>query len=436
MANLIEKHRIMLESKRYGSLNESQIGPMAQLLENQDKELKSLKESGTVTADVAQYLPILVPLIRRTYPNLIANTIAGVQALQAPTGAIFALTGRLLGKDKSADSHISGNKGQILVMADASGIDVNTDITGETNTASKGKVVYKEGNKVLVSLTGDAFVTNETIGGKKVEAVYSNEAAFQTILTGYTGPVDTATGETEGVDMKEVGLVVEKVEAKVQTRNLKGRYTLETLQDLKSLYGADAEKEVMTILSNEVQREIDNEVRDYVNKAAYQLPDFDFADGGRWDIEKIRTLTLKIANEAREISRTSRRGPGNVLLVSPKIATALEAVGNFVLSPASGSINVQETGINPVIGKFDNKYTVAVDNFADNDYFTILYKGSDKDAGVFFAPYVGLTFVKVVDPESGNPAIILKTRYDILDNPLGASNFMRTAVVNLGNIIK
>lgn len=437
---LKNKHKDILYSKNFEALKDNQLNNMAILMENQTQDYKKLLTENSASGDVAQFIPLLIPIVRRTFPKLIANHIAGVQAMTAPQGALFAMTARYTGEGTDTGD-VSNAKGQIVVFKENTENKVVVGKEAIQDTTNKAVIKYiEDGGKVaLVNFTEGAPLKagKITVDGKELEAVavYSNEAHFHKVLKNYAGPLDVADGEAEGDTMKTLSLLVEKVDAKAKTRNLKGQYTIEMANDLKAMHGADAEKEIMEILSKEVQVEIDREVISKINGSATTLPDIDIAaSSGRWDIEKFRNLSLRIANEAREIGRLTRRGSGNVLLVSPKVATALEQVGNFILSPSKGNIDAAGSGLNPVLGMFDNKFKVVVDNFCDNEYFTVLYKGSDKDAGVFFAPYVGLTFVRVVDPASGQPSIILKTRYDVVNNPLTPEAYSRTANINFNGV--
>lgn len=434
--NMISKHRRILEHRSFDKISDNMLGNMAILMDNQNEEYKRIITESSNAGDVAQFLPVLVPIVRRVYPKLIANHITGVQAMTAPQAALFALTARYTGE--GTESITPTNKGQVLVVNgdDLSKLKVS-DITGKTNTSATGKVIHIEDNKILVKVNdyNNLFVSGEKfeIDGTEftITQAFSNEAYFQKLFSNYSGPVSTAEGEALGEDMKTLGLTVERVDAKAKTRKVKGKYTMEMINDLKALHGADAETEIMDILGKEVQMGIDREVVDFVNANTTLRSDVNIqAQGvGRWEIEKLRAISLAIANSAREVGLRNRRGSANVVLVSPKVATALEQIGNFILSPSKSTINAYDSGIDPVLGNFDNRYKVIVDNFATSEYYTALYKGNDKDAGVYFAPYIGLSFVKVVDPSSGQPSVILMTRYDIVGNPLGAENFAESASV-------
>jgi hypothetical protein len=231
-----------------------------------------------------------------------------------------------------------------------------------------------------------------------------------------------------GTDMKEVGFGIEKVLVEAKSRALKGKYTIEMLQDLRAMHGLDAEKEIMDLMAQELKLEIDREIVGAVNGIATATADATISTySGRWEIEKMRMLAIRLSNEARTIGTQTRKGAGNTLLVSPRVATILENIGTFVLAPVKSGIDSVISGVSPSVGTFDGRYKVITDNFADTDYATVLYKGaSNKDAGIFFAPYQGAAFQKVTDPVTGQPAVILKTRYGIVNNPMNPETYVRS----------
>lgn len=434
---LTEKYQDILESEKFAVLTDSEKVEYAQMLENQVKENK-LAES-TLSADVAQFTPILVPMVRRVYPALIANELAGVQSLNMPTGYLYAMTNRYTGTSANPISPVS--KGQILVVADASAFAVGGDITADTvgngGTGATGKVVYIEGKNILVSITSDVYFGAEAVdnaapfaaSATTVTATYSNQAMFTKILKGYTGTYTTSQAEVLGTDMREVGFGIEKVLAEAKSRALKGKYTIEMLQDLKAMHGLDAEKEIMDLMAQELKLEIDREIITSVNDLGSQniVADATVSGyAGRWEIEKYRSLAIRMSNEARIIGTQTRKGAANTFLVSPRVATILENIGTFTLAPVKSGVDAVMSGVSPRVGTFDNKYKILTDNFADVDYATAIYKGANnKDAGLFFAPYQGAAFQKVTDPVSGQPAVILKTRYAIVNNPLNPETYVR-----------
>ena len=329
---LTEKFGEILESAKYAPLTSSDKNMMALMLENTEKEYDKLMSEGSTSGDIAQFTPILMPLVRRVMPTLIANELLGVQPMTMPTGFMYSLLNRYTGDNGVAGSVSPSAKG--VIIATNSLLEVGTVVTGDTSAAS-GTVIYSEvnekGNLALVALStaGSFGLEGLNDGDFTVSAVYTNEAAFRTILKSYTGPVATAVGEMLGKDMKEVGFTIGRKSIEAKTRKLKGQYTLEMYQDLKAQHGLLADEELMSLIGYELQAEIDREVVGFVNSNATQVSNaFGFTasatDGsGRWAIEKFRTQAIKIATEARQIGLDIKRGQGNVLLVSPKVATML-----------------------------------------------------------------------------------------------------------------
>ena len=401
----MENIQALLESSKYASLNASDSAAMRLMLENTEKEHARLMSEGTLSGDVAQFTPILMPMVRRVYPNLIANELLGVQPMTMPTGFIYALTNQYTGTGATAKA-----AARIYVAAGAHGL-----VAGDTVEmgATDGTVLYVEGLNVLVTDGTTPLVVGGTLGTSTVAGVYTNEAAFGKILKGYTGTYTTAQAEALSTGMREIGFSIAKKSVEAKSRALKGQYTVEMYQDLKAQHGLLADEEIMSLMSYEMQAEIDREVVDFVNDNATQLTDSvftaDSTDGtGRWEIEKYRREVIRISREAAQIGLDTKRGAGNTLLVSPKVATMLEQVGSFKVA--------EQAGI------FDGRFKVIVDQYATSDYCTVMYKGADRrDAMGFFAPYVPMSFTKVTNADSGQPAVIAKTRY-ALDTIPGISS--------------
>lgn len=426
----------LVESAKYTALNNRQKIMMTKLLENTQKDLQKSINEGTLTSDIAQFTPILLPLVRRVFPNLIANHLLGVQEMSMPTGYIYALTNQYLGNGVHKVGDRTTPAGVIYEF------DTNIDdaITAGSITASDveagatlgdGRVIYVEGNKILASFATTKLAVGTTIGGNPsatpnpippitVTGVYTNEAAFGKILKNFTGPYTTSDAEVLGDKMNEIGFSIARKSIEVKSRKLKGRYTLEMEQDLNSQHQLNAVDELMNLMGYETQAEMDREVVDFVNGNATQLPDTNFGipassasiiiPDGRWEIERYRAQVIRISKESQLIGIDTKRGVGNVLLVSPLVATMLEQVGTFTGAPVRSDVVSPVSG--GYAGVFDNKYTVVVDQYAEHDYCTVLYKGIDnRDAMGFFAPYVPLQFIKTTNYESGQPAIIAQTRY-------------------------
>lgn len=461
----MENIQTLVESEKYAPLSATDSAAMKLMLENTEKEHTRLVNEGTLTGDVAQFTPILMPMVRRLYPTLIANEILGMQAMSMPTGFIYALVNEYAGTHNNPRTTANGSI--IVEVTSAAGVDTVDEVApaeGDTVTFSggaTGTVLYVEGSlaagwKILVDKTNaTAIAVNETVTGLTlqdddvvtVDATYSNEAAFAKILEGYTGTYATATAEALGKDMREVGFSIKKKSVEAVSRALKGQYSVEMYQDLKAQHGLLADEEIMSLMSYEMQAEIDRECVDFVNGIATQLADTTFTadstDGtGRWEIEKYRRNAIRISKEAAQIGLDTKRGQGNVLLVSPKVATMLEQVGTFKPAEQKSAVNQPISG--GVAGTFDGRYKVIVDQYAVSDYATVLYKGADRrDALGFFAPYVPMSFTKVTHPDSGQPAVIAKTRYALdtipgvatADSTDRAQAYARSFGVNFANTV-
>lgn len=405
----------LLESSKYTELSASESAAMKLMLENTEKEHARLVNEGTLSGDVAQFTPILMPMVRRVYPNLIANELLGVQPMSMPTGFIYALTTQYTG---TGNNSANPNGDAAIVELDGA-----TSVVEGDTVFTNGTVLYVEGNKVLVAGGTGVDVGAEIEAGVAITAKFTNEAAFKYILKGYTGTYSTAQAELLGKDMREVGFSISKKSVEARSRALKGQYTVEMYQDLKAQHGLMADEEIMSLMSYEMQAEIDREIVDFVNANAAQLPDTAFSASvgtdGRWELERYRAQAIRISKESAQIGLDTKRGHGNILLVSPKVCTMLEQVGGFNAAPIAGSAKQPVSG--GVAGTFDGRYKVIVDQFASSDYCTVLYKGADRrDAMGFFAPYVPMSFTKVTHADSGQPAVIAKTRY-ALDTIPGVS---------------
>jgi hypothetical protein len=427
---LTEKFQELLEASNMPALKESDKSTMAVILENQSKEEAKILGESTVSSDVQQFVPIFMPLVRRVMPALIANELVGVQPMVAPTGYIYSLNFRYVG---STDRGVSPtNKAQIVQVSNASSIAEGDTITSGSKSAV---VVYKEGNLLLVD--NNEFVAADNLGsGVSVVATFSNEPTFPRILKGYSGKYTTAQAEQLSTNMKELGFSIAKKSVEAESRKLKAEYSIEMYQDLKNIHGLNADEELMNMMGVEVQNEIDREVVDFVNGLASVVTDIDLtaASGdagyvsGRYDIEKFRHVAMRISHECREIARLTRRGAGNVILASPKAVTMLEQLKGYK------SLDVAITGTMGVVGTFEGK-KVVMDMFAEEDYITVLYKGADRrDAIAYLAPYVPVSYTRVTHSISGQPAIILSSRYGLVENPLNPEWYGRTMGINFGTI--
>ena len=392
------------------------------LLENQERALMEEKQalweavpanaagagfSGQVNspsnANLAGYDPILISLVRRAMPNLMAYDVCGVQPMTGPTGLIFAMK-----------SNYSTQGGTEALFNEA-----DTDFAGSSITAHAG----------------------------------SNPVASP-----YTTGVGIATGDAEKLGdtyaFGEMAFSIEKTTVSAKTRGLKAQYTVELAQDLKAVHGLDAEGELANILSQEILFEINREVIRTIYVAAqagcqtgatttYGTFDLDTDSNGRWSVERFKGLLFQIERDCNSIAQTTRRGKGNILIVSADVASALSMAGILDYTPAlSTALNVDDTG-NTFAGVLNGKIKVYVDPYSANlntasQFYVAGYKGtSPYDAGMFYCPYVPLQMVRAVDPATFQPKIGFKTRYGLVTNPFTSLNtdantyYRRVKVTNL-----
>ena len=402
------------------------------LLENQEKELREeasfLSEQPTVNTGstssaagfsagataagpVAGFDPVLISLIRRSMPNLVAYDLAGVQPMNGPTGLIFAMRSRFTNQSgtealfNEADTAFSGqNEG-----FDVSTGDVNTNV-GLGTTAQSGS------NPGLLNGAVPPAQTTATD--------YNVGQAMRT---------DTAEDlGTSGDAFNEMAFSIEKVTVTAKSRALKAEYSLELAQDLKAIHGLNAEAELANILSTEILAEINREVIRTIynvaepgaqaNVASGGTFDLDTDSNGRWSVEKFKGLIFQMERDANAIAQRTRRGKGNMILCSADVASALTMAGVLDYTPAlNANLNVDDTG-NTFAGVLQGKYRVYIDpfaaNVADTQYYVMGYKGSSPyDAGLFYCPYVPLQMVRAVGQDTFQPKIGFKTRYGMVENP-------------------
>lgn len=376
----------------------------AVILENQEKALREERAQAGFLAEtaanatgagVANWDPILISLVRRSVPNLIAYDIAGVQPMNGPTGLIFAMKSRYTNQGgtealfNEADTDFSGTGTH---GGDSSSLPA---VTGGTGADADGVL--------------DSFGTGTGMSTAAAEAL--------------------GTGSTGAGDFNEMAFSIEKATVTAKSRALKAEYTMELAQDLKAIHGLDAEAELSNILSTEILAEINREIIRTVNvkaKLGCQTSNvarpgtFDLqtdADG-RWSAEKFKGLLVQLEREANAIAKDTRRGKGNIVLCSSDVATALAAAGVLDYAPAlSTNLQVDDTG-NTFAGVLNGRTKVFIDPYATVDYATVGYRGSNPyDAGLFYCPYVPLTMVRAVGPNDFQPRIGFKTRYGMVANP-------------------
>jgi len=357
----------------------------AKLLENTEIALReeaqassfgTLNETSNQTTSNEYSDPVLISLVRRAMPNLIAYDVAGVQPMSGPTGLIFAMKSR----------YNTANPTTKVTTADPEALfnEADTDFSGD--------------------------------------GAHSANGLFDSPVTTGTGE-GTAAAEVD-TTLPEMGFTIEKTVVAAKTRQLKAEYTMELAQDLKAVHGLDAESELANILSGEILAEINREViRSMVitgqRGGVGSTEAFDLvADAdGRWAVEKFQSLIFQIEQEANTIATSTRRGKGNFVICSSNVASALAAAGSLKFG-GEGELAVDATG-NTFAGTLNGRLKVYIDPYASVDYATVGYKGaSPYDAGLFYAPYVPLTMVRAVGENSFQPKIAFKTRYGLCANPI------------------
>jgi len=363
---------------------------------------------------VAGFDPVLISLIRRSMPNLVAYDLAGVQPMSGPTGLIFAMRSKYTSQGgtealfNEADTAFSGqNEGFDLTNGFADG------------NAGLGTTAQAGSNPAALNPVGSASSTGYNVG----QGMRTDEAED----LGTTGDA-----------FNEMAFSIEKVTVTAKSRALKAEYSLELAQDLKAIHGLNAEAELANILSSEILAEINREVIRTVYKVAEQgavsntatagIFDLDIDSNGRWSVEKFKGLLFQIERDANAIAQRTRRGKGNMILCSADVASALTMAGVLDYTPAlNANLNVDDTG-NTFAGVLQGKYRVYIDPYSanltsanaagGNQYYVVGYKGSSPyDAGLFYCPYVPLQMVRAVGENTFQPKIGFKTRYGMVANP-------------------
>ena len=351
--------------------------------------------------------PVLISLVRRSMPNLIAYDICGVQPMTGPTGLIFAMRSRYTGQ-AGAES-----------MFDEA--DTAFSSTAAGNNASIGKSTLDS--------------TSAPQAGTDPADRASNGTGYN-VATGMTTALAEALGEDSGNAFNEMAFSIEKVAVTAVSRALKAEYTMELAQDLKAVHGLDAEQELSNILSTEILTEINREVVRTINYSASKGStgmvttdgtfDLDTDSNGRWSVEKFKGLMFQIERDANQIAKDTRRGKGNMMICSSDVASALQMAGVLDYAPAlNNNLQVDDSG-NTFAGILNGRIKVYIDPYfadATNNYYTVGYKGQSAfDAGIFYCPYVPLQMVRAVGENTFQPKIGFKTRYGMAANPFATTD--------------
>ena len=430
--NLQEKWQPVLQHPDLPEIKDSYKKAVTSvILENQEKAMKEdasfLSEAApnnATGANINNYDPILISLVRRAMPNLIAYDICSVQPMTGPTGLIFAMKSRFGAQDGTEALFNEPNAG--FSNDDAAGDLNSTTMTG-TNPG------------LLVNASGSADNSAYTTGG----ADYGT-----TTGGGMTTAEGEALGDASANSFAEMSFSIEKSTVTAKTRALKAEYTMELAQDLKAIHGIDAETELSNILSSEILAEINREVVRTIYRSAKAgasinttnagIFDLDTDSNGRWSVEKFKGLMFQIERDANVIAQETRRGKGNMLITSSDVASALQMAGVLDYAPAlNNNLQVDDTG-NTFAGVLNGRYRVYIDPYAANNaaaqYYVVGYKGtSPYDAGIFYCPYVPLQMVRAVGENTFQPKIGFKTRYGVAQNPFATGTATDVVAGNQDN---
>jgi hypothetical protein len=401
---LTEKWQPVLEHPELESIKDShKRAVVAQLLENQERSAMEqavgtggyqspsllgeaaptnnfgASSSTAGSGAIDTFDPVLISLVRRAMPNLIAYDVAGVQPMTGPTGLIFAMRSRY--ENQSGDEAFFG----------------------EANTAFSGQKAGGANNQVADPVANPAF-------------------------GGMTTATAEALGDAGDNAFAEMAFSIEKVAVTAKSRALKAEYTMELAQDLKAVHGLDAEQELSNILSTEILAEINREVIRTINNVAAAGAqsdvttqgtfDLDTDSNGRWSVEKFKGLMFQIERDANAIAKATRRGKGNIMITSSDVASALQMAGVLDYTPAlNNNLQVDDTG-NTFAGVLNGRVKVYIDPYAVSNFYTMGYKGTSAfDAGLFYCPYVPLQMVRAIGENTFQPKIGFKTRYGMVANP-------------------
>jgi hypothetical protein len=419
--SLVKKWASVLDDESFGKLtNYNKRRTVATVLENQQEEFERTKQilsesapTLSTGAGIANFDPILISLVRRAMPNLIAYDVCGVQPMVGPTGLIFAMKSRYTSKT-----------GTEALFNEA-----NTAFTGQDPNGPYGQTW---GAPNTTGATQTFSAATASAGTDPVATGFPPTASGYTTGRPMLTAQAEALGDGVGADFNQMAFSIDKISVEAKTRALKAEYSVEVAQDLKAIHGLDAETELANILSAEILTEINREVIRTIYYIAVPgaaqattpgIFDLDVDANGRWSVEKFKGLMFQVEREANAIAKATRRGRGNVIICSSDVASALVMAGKLDYTPAIQSdLTVDDTG-NTFTGVLNGRFRVYIDPYfgnsgANEEFLLVGYKGSNSyDCGLFYAPYVPLQLFRAQDPHSFQPKIAFKTRYGLVPNP-------------------
>lgn len=431
--NLVQKWEKIIDSPSCTEIKDRyRKNVTAVLLENYAREakvanghLQYLREDAPTNSTgnaIDNYDPIMISLIRRSMPNLIAYDVCGVQPMTGPTGLIFAMKSRYMSQTgnealyNEADTDFSGG--------------VPSGDTPFAKTNASAGVFTGNGDTRAASATAANHFANAHVAQDPFSSNYSTGQ-------GMTTAQGEALGSSSNPAFAEMGFSIDKVSVTAKTRALKAEYSVEMAQDLKAIHGLDAEAELANILSTEILAEINREVIRSIfwnaevgaqtNTTTAGTFDLDTDSNGRWSVEKFKGLLFQVERDANQIAKRTRRGKGNIAIVSSDVASALSMAGILDYAPAmSTSLNVDDTG-NTFAGVLQGRIRVYIDPYFSGaggaEFVCLGYRGGNQyDAGLFYCPYVGLQMARAIGQDTFQPKIAFRTRYAIAANPFNNDN--------------
>lgn len=489
--NLLNKWQDIIDYPSAKEINENKKAVVAMMLESQMSAIDSnmLNEGGgqfNSTADIAGYDTILIPLLRRVAPDLIALDVLGVQPMEKPAQLIFAMRSHYSGNDQHGLLPFDNQNPaiqdffQILQVVDfetysATDYVVGTVVVDDLGAPTKyAKILHVERDNNLGRLTvmvaradntgkiwgepgvgtiteaftrGDQFYKLGVVPTAQTPVVVfdlPDEALYNAVFQNYSGAygqtlasgtpfpdsgaIPRELSERMGKEINQMNISIDKVNVEAKTRILKARYAFETAEDLKSYHGLDAEHELINILSYEILAEMNREVVDKLRMASITggVSGYNYVDvDGRWSQERFRTLYHLINKLAAQIAISTRRGNGNFIICSMNVKVALESLDGFELWTDVKQVFNANSAV-AYVGTLAGRYKVYVDTFATRDYALVGFKGdSEMDAGVFYCPFVPLSLVRAVGENDFQPRLGFRTRYGMADNPFGAKLYYR-----------
>lgn len=416
--------------------NEHKKFVTARLLENTLNEAQKINETNNVnnvTAGVDNFDPILINMVRRLAPNLMAYDVVGVQPMSGPTGLIFALRSFYGNQPQGPHGRPGDGRSQFQT-----GAELNSN--GRTPRDQWGYDAVAPDEAFYYEVD-----TTHAGGGTQTSNLTPPNYNTYSVGSGISTSAAEALGTDAGNPFNEMSFAIDKKSVEAKTRALRATWSLELQQDLKAVHGLDAEGELSNILATEITAEINREIINRIRMVAKissgelqygndgslvtdtngdpilgaaGMFDLQVNTDGRWQNEKHKALLFKIGKEANRIAKETRRGRGNFIICSSDVAEALHLAGKMIYSPSiDDNLPADDTG-NTFVGMLNGRYKVFVDPYLGYDEVIVGYKGSSPiDAGMFYCPYVPLSMVKATDPRSFQPAMGYKTRYGIVENP-------------------